>query len=234
MIELLLLFALLGVIVAAILMVTNRGKKRRENPDLLIKFAEEMDWSFQPGKEARLVPRIQTPATATGSRNGKPVVLRYTSTVIDAKGKSRSELDYLEIDIPLATLWDSIQLRQRSVAQVQNELVGAEVPTGDPGFDNEFVLTGRVDDTLKARLRNRQIQRSLRGLIDDTNADLSILSGALLTERRINDEDVDQILNYVDAQIACATLLDADGASLEIDGELNAEKRRSHSPFGVV
>lgn len=211
-------YIILGMIIFGVTMalflpvylLINRDRKSREKPELFVDVADELGWTFHEGEDSVWVWVEAEPARVTGSRDGRDVEIVYETYSVQRSVRGRRTrvlIEEIEVAVELSSFWRPITLLQRVEAKSQ-EVTGADVPIGDPGFDEEFILTGRVDDQIEERLLDREIQRGLRTLIGGGETAVSIASGRLVTRRRLDDEDVDAVIGLVEEQLEVAARLD--------------------------
>ena len=67
---------------------------------------------------------------------------------------------WYDLSMGLSVGWLGVSLRPRDL-QVGEGVTAAEVPTGDAAFDQEFVLSGRVGESVVERMRTFEMQTLL-------------------------------------------------------------------------
>ena len=126
----------------------------------------------------------------------------------------------VETGIELSEIWRHIELHEESLDVIRNDTTGADQPIGDPGFDDDFILSGDVTDQHRQRLLDPEVQRGLRSFGER----LSIQDGFLQLHKSIDgmaiknleEEDIRQI---ADELTEVARLLDANASSAQNTGD---------------
>ena len=208
---------LILVFLGVFAVVHNRyfGSKRPK----FIRDLENMAWEFESGGEILVGPG--------GKSRGRPVIQteylgeRTLRIGLDYEKRRRrndeiERIHHLVGTVKLSAPWDDIRLRRRGIKRVGENLKSAEVPIGDAGFDEEFILTGSVDESVREHLCQPDVQQAFRQIEDK----FWVESGWLHIRRRMGK----QRQNTRSSPVTAMDVLDFADELVElarcVDGEL--------------
>ena len=151
-------------------------KAPMERPKILIEVGQELGLEFHPGSWSPLSSSHTTTyesARITGTHKGADV-----EVMLRCRGlKSGDAADGMTIKLHakgfcaeavvrarLPRIWSGVELMRWGFSMTDNEISGLDQPIGDENFDEEYVLTGRVDDELRRLLRIDEVQWAIEAL----------------------------------------------------------------------